>query len=141
MHKYIDLLEQRTALKATKEQMFKLGYQKKDLDDIDVKINQISIDIRSLEPDEAPTIILVSDDFVRVNPPKITPLDYKTFCEFYKENLINSINNQLNKINVPIGVYAIFKNTVVKSEDYIMKHHYNIYCSEVEQSNQWIIHK
>ena len=34
MPKYIDLLEQRTALKATKEQMFKLGYQKKDLDDI-----------------------------------------------------------------------------------------------------------
>ena len=141
MPKYIDLLEQRTALKATKEQMFKLGYQQKDLDAIDAKINQLSIDIRSLEPDDSPTIILVSDDFVHVNPPKIIPLDYKTFCEFYKENLINSITDQLNSIEVPIGVYAIFKNTVLKSEDYIMKHHYNIYCSEVEQSNQWIIHK
>ena len=40
MPKYIDLLEQRTALKATKEQMFKLGYQKKDLDAIDAKIKK-----------------------------------------------------------------------------------------------------
>ena len=141
MPKYIDLLEQRTALKATKEQMFKLGYQQKDLDAIDAKINQLSIDIRSLEPDETPTIIIVSDDFVHVDPPKITPLDYKTFCEFYKDKVITSITDQLNSINVPIGVYAIFKNTVVKSEDYIMKHHYNIYCSEVESRNKWIIHK
>ena len=44
--------------------------------------------------------------------------------------------NKLNKIEVPIDVYAIFKNTVIKSEDYIMKHHYNIYCSEVEECNQ-----
>ena len=62
--------------------------------------------------------------------------DYKTFCEFYKDTVVALINDQLNKIEVPIGVYAIFKNTVVKSEDYIMKHHYNIYCSEVEQGNQ-----
>ena len=140
MPKYIDLLEQRTALKATKEQMFKLGYQKKDLDDIDAKINQLSIDIRSLEPDESPTIII--DNIASANiKPKLLPISYEDFVEFYKDNLINSINDQLNKIEVPIGVYAIFKNTVVKSEDYIMKHHYNIYCSEVEKSNQWIIHK
>ena len=47
-----------------------------------------------------------------------------------------SVFEQLNAINVPIGVYAIFKNAVVQSEDYIMKHHYNIYCSEVKESNQ-----
>ena len=139
MPKYIDLLEQRTALKATKEQMFKLGYQQKDLDDIDTKINQLSIDIRSLEPDEAPTIILDSVQSTNIKP-KLLPISYEYFVEFYKDNLINSINEQLNSIEVPIGVYAIFKNTVVKSEDYIMKHHYNIYCSEVEQRNQWIIH-
>ena len=135
MPKYIDLLEQRTALKATKEQMFKLGYQKKDLDSIQDKINQLSIEIRALEPDDSPTIIL--DDLqTSTMKPKLFPISYKDFVEFYKENLINSINDQLNSINVPIGVYAIFKNTVAKSEDYIMKHHYNIYCSEVEQSNQ-----
>ncbi len=135
MPKYIDLLEQRTALKATKEQMFKLGYQKKDLDDIDAKINQLSIDIRSLEPGEAPTVILDSVPALNIKP-KLLPISYEDFVEFYKENLINSINDQLNKIEVPIGVYAIFKNTVVKSEHYIMKHHYNIYCSEVEKSNK-----
>ena len=140
MPKYVDLLEQRTALKATKEQMFKLGYQQKDLDDIDTKINQLSIDIRSLEPDEAPTIILDSVQSTNIKP-KLLPISYEYFVEFYKDNLINSINEQLNSINVPIGVYAIFKNTVIKSEDYIMKHHYNIYCNEVEQGNQWIIHK
>lgn len=140
MPKYIDLLEQRTALKAKKEQMFNLGYQKKDLDDIQDKINQLSIEIRSLEPDDSPTIIL--DDIPAANiKPKLLPISYEDFVEFYKENIINSITEQLNEINVPIGVYAIFKNTVAKSEDYIMKHHYNIYCSEVEQSNQWIIHK
>ena len=140
MPEYVDLLEQRTALKATKEQMFKLGYQQKDLDDIDVKINQLSIDIRSLEPDEAPTIILDSIPSANIKP-KLLPISYEDFVEFYKENLINSITEQLNSIEVPISVYAIFKNTVIKSEDYIMKHHYNIYCSEVEESNQWIIHK
>ena len=140
MPNYVDLLEQRTALKATKEQMFKLGYQQKDLDAIDAKINQLSIDIRSLDPDESPTIILDSISALNIKP-KLLPISYKDFVELYKENLINSINDQLNKIEVPIDVYAIFKNTVIKSEDYIMKHHYNIYCSEVEQGNQWIIHK
>ena len=135
MHKYIDLLEQRTTLKAKKEQMFKLSYQQKDLDSIQDKINQLSTEIRALEPDVSPTVILVSDDFVPVDPPKITTLDYKTFCEFYKDKVITSVTEQLNSIDVPIGVYAIFKNTVVKSEDYIMKHHYNIYCSEVEAQN------
>lgn len=134
MPKYIDLLEQRTALKATKEQMFKLGYQKKDLDDIDVKINQLSADIRSLEPDEAPTIILDSVQSTNIKP-KLLPISYEDFVEFYKDNLINSINEQLNSIEVPLGVYAMFKNSVVKSENYIMKHHYNIYCSEVESKN------
>ena len=140
MPKYVDLLEQRTALKATKEQMFKLGYQQKDLDAIDAKINQLSIDIRSLDPDKSPTIILDSISDLNIKP-KLLPISYKDFVELYKENLINSINDQLNKIEVPIGVCAIFKNTVIKSEDYIMKHHYNIYCNEVERCNQWIIHK
>ena len=135
MPKYVDLLEQRTALKATKEQMFKLGYQQKDLDAIDAKINQLSIDIRSLDPDKSPTIILDSISDLNIKP-KLLQISYKDFVELYKENLINSINDQLNKIEVPIGVYEIFKNTVIKSEDYTMKHHYNIYCNEVERCNQ-----
>ena len=139
MSKYTDLLEQRTALKAEKERLFKIIGKEKNIEEIDKQINKLSIEIRSLEPDETPTIML--DDVNFVEKPKITPLDYETFYEFYKDTVIASVTEQLNSIQVPIGVYAIFKNTVVKSEDYIMKHHYNIYCSEVEQSNQWIIHK
>ena len=140
MSKYIDLLEHRARLKSTKEKMYQLGYSKENLELVTEQINKLSIQIRSLEPDETPTIII--DDIPITNiKPKITPLDYETFCEFYKDTVIASVTEQLNAIQVPIGVYAIFKNTVVKSEDYIMKHHYNIYCSEVEQSNQWIIHK
>ena len=139
MSKYTDLLEKRTALKAMKESMFKLGYSNDKLQLITDKINQLSIEIRSLAPDETPTIML--DDVNFVEKPKLLPLAYKTFCEFYKDKVIESITEQLNSIEVPIGVYAIFKNTVVQSEDYIMKHHYNIYCSEVEQSNKWIMKK
>ena len=140
MSKYTDLLENRRELKAMKESMFKLGYSNDKLQLLTDKINQLSMEIRSLEPDETPTIML--DDVPITNlKPKITPLDYETFCEFYKDTVLALITEQLNAINVPIGVYAIFRNTVVKSEDYIMKHHYNIYCSEVELSNKWIIHK
>ena len=140
MSKYTDLLEHRARLKSIKETMYQLGYSKENLELVTEQINKLSIEIRSLEPDETPTIIL--DDVPITNlKPKITPLDYETFCEFYKDTVIASVTEQLNKIQVPIGVYAIFKNAVIQSEDYIMKHHYNIYCSEVEQSNQWIIHK
>ena len=134
MSKYTDLLEHRSKLKSIKETMYQLGYSKENLELVTEQINKLSIQIRSLEPDETPTIII--DDVPITNiKPKITPLDYKTFCEFYKDTVVALITEQLSAINVPIGVYAIFKNTVVKSEDYIMKHHYNIYCSEVEQRN------
>ena len=140
MSKYTDLLEHRAKLKSIKETMYQLGYSKENLELVTEQINRLSIEIRSLEPDETPTIII--DDIPIANiKPKITQLDYETFCEFYKDTVVASITEQLNKIEVPIGVYAIFKNAVVQSEDYIMKHHYNIYCSEIEQSNQWIIHK
>ena len=134
MSKYTDLLENRTELKAMKESMFKLGYSNDKLQLLTDKINQLSMEIRSLEPDETPTIML--DDVNFVEKPKILPLTYEYFVEFFKDDLIESITEQLNAINVPIGVYAIFRNTVVKSEDYIMKHHYNIYCSDVELRNK-----
>ena len=139
MSKYTDLLENRRELKAMKESMFKLGYSNDKLQLLTDKINQLSMEIRSLEPDETPTIML--DDVNFLKKPKILPLAYEDFIEFYKDYIINSINNRLNAINVPIGVYAIFRNTVVKSEDYIMKHHYNIYYNDVELRNKWIIHK
>ena len=135
MSKYTDLLEHRARLKSIKETMYKLGYSKENLELVTEQINKLSIEIRSLDPDETPTIILDSISALNIKP-KLLPISYKDFVELYKENLINSINDQLNKIEVPISVYAIFKNTVIKSEDYIMKHHYNIYCSEVEQGNQ-----
>ena len=134
MSKYTDLLEHRARLKSIKETMYQqLGYSKENLELVTEQINKLSIEIRSLEPDETPTIML--DDVNFVEKPKITPLDYETFYEFYKDTVIASVTEQLNKIQVPIGVYAIFKNAVIQSEDYIMKHHYNIYCSEVEESN------
>ena len=135
MSKYTDLLEHRSKLKSIKETMYQLGYSKENLELVTKQINKLSIEIRSLEPDETPTIII--DDIPITNiKPKLLPLDYKTFCEFYKDTVMESITDVLNKIQVPIGVYAIFKNAVVQSEHYIMKHHYNIYCSEVERSNQ-----
>ena len=135
MSKYTDLLEHRAQFKSIKETMYQLGYSKENLELLTEQINKLSIEIRSLEPDETPTIII--DDVPITNiKPKITPLDYETFCEFYKDTVIASVTEQLNAIQVPIGVYAIFKNAVVQSEDYIMKHHYNIYCSEVEESNK-----
>ena len=140
MSKYTDLLEHRAKLKSIKETMYQLGYSKENLELITKQINKLSIEIRSLEPDETPTIIINDVPIANIKP-KITPLDYKTFYEFYKDTVIASVTEQLNSIQVPIGVYAIFKNAVIQSEHYIMKHHYNIYCSEVEQSNQWIIHK
>ena len=141
MSKYTDLLEHRAQFKSIKETMYQqLGYSKENLELLTEQINKLSIEIRSLEPDESPTIII--DDVPITNiKPKIAPLDYETFCEFYKDTVVALITEQLNAIEVPIGVYAIFKNAVVQSEHYIMKHHYNIYCSEVEQSNKWIIHK
>ena len=139
MSKYTDLLENRTELKAMKESMFKLGYSNDKLQLLTDKINQLSMEIRSLEPDETPTIML--DDVNFVEKPKLLPLAYEDFVKLYKDTTIHLITEQLNAINVPIGVYAIFRNAVVQSEDYIMKHHYNIYCSEVELRNKWIIHK
>lgn len=138
MSKYTDLLEHRSKLKSIKETMYQLGYSKENLELVTEQINKLSIEIRSLEP-EIDNSWFPDTEYVK--KPPITPLDYKTFCEFYKDTVVASINDQLNSIEVPIGVYAIFKNAVVQSEHYIMKHHYNIYCSEVEQSNQWIIHK
>ena len=140
MSKYTDLLEHRAQFKSIKETMYQLGYSKENLELLTEQINKLSIEIRSLEPDETPTIIIDDIPIASVKP-KLLPLDYETFYEFYKDTVIESITDVLNKIQVPIGVYAIFKNAVVQSEHYIMKHHYNIYCSEIEQSNQWIIHK
>lgn len=138
MSKYTDLLEHRAQFKSIKETMYKLGYSKENLELLAEQINKLSIKIRSLEP-EIDNSWFPDTEYVK--KPPITPLDYETFYQFYKDTVINSINDQLNSIEVPIGVYAIFKNAVVQSEHYIMKHHYNIYCSEVEESNQWIIHK
>ena len=138
MSKYTDLLEHRAQFKSIKETMYQLGYSKENLELVTEQINKLSIQIRSLEP-EIDNSWFPDTEYVK--KPQITPLDYKTFYEFYKDTVLASVTEQLNAIQVPIGVYAIFKNAVVQSEHYIMKHHYNIYCSEVEQSNQWIIHK
>ena len=132
MSKYTDLLEHRAEFKSIRETMYQLGYSKENLELLAEQINKLSIKIRSLEP-EIDNSWFPDTEYVK--KPPITPLDYETFYQFYKDTVINSINDQLNLIEVPIGVYAIFKNAVVQSEHYIIKHHYNIYCSEVESSN------
>lgn len=132
MSKYTDLLEHRAEFKSIRETMYQLGYSKENLELLAEQINKLSIKIRSLEP-EIDNSWFPDTEYVK--KPPITPLDYETFYQFYKNTVINSINDQLNSIEVPIGVYAIFKNAVVQSEHYIIKHHYNIYCSEVESSN------
>ena len=133
MSKYIDLLEHRAQFKSIKETMYQLGCSKENLELLTEQINKLSIQIRSLEP-EIDNSWFPDTEYVKKQ--QITPLDYKTFYEFYKDTVIESVIDVLNKIQVPIGVYAIFKNAVVQSEHYIMKYHYNIYCSEVEKSNQ-----
>ena len=137
MSKYADILERKTQFKSIRETMYQLGYSRENLELLTEHINKLSIDIRSLEPEEDSWF----PDIEYVEKPPITPLSYEDFVEFYKDTTIHLITEQLNLIEVPISVYAMFKNTVVQAEDYIMKHHYNIYCSEVELSNKWIIHK
>ena len=132
MSRYIDLLEQRTALKAEKERLFNLIGKKKDIEEIDKKINKLSIEIRSLEPEDANSWF---PDIEYVKKPPITPLNYKTFYEFYKDDIINNINNELDLIKTPVSVTETLKQTIWNEEFSIMKHNYNIYCSEVESRN------
>lgn len=134
MHNYSDLLEQRTTLEAQKQLAFSNKESKEVINRLQQKIDELSILIRTYNFDESPTKLLSEPENI-VPKPKLPSISYEDFVEFYKNNIVESITEQLNAINVPIGVYAIFKNTVVESEDYIMKHHYNIYCSEVESKN------
>lgn len=134
MHNYSDLLEQRTTLEAQKQLAFSNKESKEVIHELQQRIDELSILIRTYNFDESPTKLLSEPENI-VQKPKLLPISYEDFVEFYKDNIVESITEQLNAINVPIGVYAIFKNTVVESEDYIMKHHYNIYCSEVETRN------
>ena len=138
---YKDLLEQRTALKSMKESIFRLN-PKEDFSKINKSIYDLSIKIRKYQIDDSPTILLLEPenivpfDFVHIPKPKLGAMSYDNFYRCNRDKIIKEITSELIDINVPLGVYAMFKNTVVKSEDYIMKHHYNIYCNEVEQSNQ-----
>ena len=138
---YKDLLEQRASLKSMKESMFRLN-PKEDFSKINKSISDLSIKIREYQIDDSPTILLsepenvVPFDFIPIQKPKLGAMSYDNFYSFNKDKIIKEITDELININVPLGVYAMFKNTVVKSEDYIMKHHYNIYCIEVEKSNQ-----
>lgn len=132
MHNYSDLLEQRTTLKAMKETMFTLN-PKADFSKIDKSIYDLSVKIRSYSFDETPTQLLsepediVPDDFVPIEAPAVIPLSYDDFVKYKHDSIIKVIISQLTSIEVPIGVYAIFKNAVVQSDEYIMKHYYQLY--------------
>lgn len=138
---YKDLLEQRASLKSMKESMFRLN-QKEDFSKIDKSISDLSIKIREYQIDDSPTILLlepeniVTFDFVPIPKPKLGAMSYDNFYRLNRDKIIKEITSKLIDINVPLGVYAMFKNSVVQSDEYIMKHHYNIYCSEVEKSNK-----
>lgn len=141
MHSYSDLLEQRTALQSKKSLAFSNCESKEVIHDLQQQIDALSILIRSYNFDETPTQLLsepewyVQDDFIPVVKPTLGKMSYENFYSWNRDKIMKQITAQLISIEVPIGVYAIFKNAVVKSEDYIMKHHYNIYCSEVEEQN------
>lgn len=135
MHNYSDLLEQRTSLKAMKETMFNLN-PKEDFSKIDKSIYDLSVKIRSYNLDETPTQLLsepeniVPDDFIPVAKPPLMPLSYENFYSWNRDKIIKQITTQLIDIQVPLGVYAIFKNTVIKSDEYIMKHYYQLYLKD-----------
>lgn len=135
MHNYSDLLEQRTSLKAMKETMFNLN-PKEDFSKIDKSIYDLSVKIRSYNLDETPTQLLsepeniVQDDFIPVAKPPLMPLSYENFYSYNRDKIMKQITAQLIDIQVPLGVYAIFKNTVIKSDEYIMKHYYQLYLKD-----------
>ena len=143
---YKDLLEKRASLKSMKESMFRLN-PKEDFSKINKSISDLSIKIREYQIDDSPTILLsepeniVPFDFIPIPKPKLGAMSYDNFYRWNRDKIIKEITSELIDINVPLGVYAMFKNSVVQSEDYIMKHYYNIYCIETEKNNQWIIQK
>lgn len=142
MHNYSDLLEQRTSLKAMKETMFNLN-PKEDFSKIDKSIYDLSVKIRSYNLDETPTQLLsepeniVQDDFIPVAKPPLMPLSYENFYSWNRDKIMKQITTQLIDIQVPLGVYAIFKNTVIKSDEYIMKHYYKLYLKDFKDE-KWI---
>ena len=139
MLKYTDLLEQRTSIKAIKETMFKLGYEIKSIALIDEEISRLSIAIRSFnhdDIDESPTQLLsepeniVPADFIPVEKPPVAPLTYDRFYFYHKDKIMKSITSRIIDVQVPLGVYAMFKNSIIQSKDYIMKHHYQLYLKD-----------
>lgn len=144
MPKYTDLLEQRATIKATKETMLQMGYKREDISKLDIEISRLSIAIRSykhINIDETPTKLLpepviVPDDFVQIEKPPVIPLTYDRFYYFHEEKIMKSITSQLIDVQVPLGVYAMFKNSIIQSKDYIMKHHYQLYIKSFE-NEQW----
>lgn len=134
---YKDLLEQRASIKSMKESMFILN-PKEDFSKINKSISDLSIKIREYQIDETPTILLLEPedvvpfDFVPIPKPKLGVMSYDNFYSWNKDSIIKEITDELININVPLGVYAMFKNSVVQSDEYIMKHHYQLYLKKVD---------
>lgn len=134
MHSYSDLLEQRTDLQSKKSLAFSNGESKEVIHDLQQQIDALSILIRSYNFDETPTQLLsepeegaTHNDETILHKPEIIPLSYNDFVKYKHDSIISYITAQLVSIEVPIGVYAIFKNAVVQSDEYIMKHYYQLY--------------
>lgn len=134
MHNYSNLLEQRTALQSRKHLAFSKG-EKKEVIDLQQEIDaSLSIKIRSYNLDETPTQLLsepeevvTNDDSAILPKPEVIPLSYDYFVKYKHDSIISYITTQLASIEVPIGVYAILKNAVMQSDEYIMKHYYQLY--------------
>ena len=144
MHNYSNLLEQRTTLQSKKQLAFSNGESKEVIHDLQQQIDALSIEIRSYNLDETPTQLLsepeevaTNDDSAILPKPEVIPLSYDDFVNYKHDSIISYITTQLASIEVPIGVYAIFKNAVVQSDEYIMKHYYQLYL----EGKQWIMHK
>ena len=143
MPNYSDLLEQRTALQSKKSLAFSNGESKEVIHDLQQQIDALSILIRSYNFDETPTQLLsepewyVQDDFIPVVKPPLGEMSYENFYSWNRDKIMKQITAQLISIDVPIGVYAIFKNAVLQSDEYIMKHYYQLYL----EGKVWIMHK
>ena len=117
MTNYINLLEQRREINSQMQQAF-IENRKEDVEKFKKKFIDLSGQIRSASAihDETPTLC---DDFLE---PGIVSFHHFEKTQGHKE--IKNIIAAINKINLPLGVYALMYKAVRESEHYILKHIY-----------------
>ena len=117
MINYINLLEQRREINSQMQQAF-IENREEDVEKFRKNFIELSNQIRSasITHDETPTLC---DDFLE---PGIVSFHHFEKTQGHKE--IKDIIAAINKINLPLGVYALMYKAVRESEHYILKHIY-----------------